>query len=641
MSSIPDYAEFKDWSVKQLVNAASKDASPWKITIPGFQRRLVWPEQKQKELIASIKKGYPFGSLLLFEDKQKKSNESGNRTFYNLIDGLQRTNALKLYTSNPNRFFGATDVDEIDANLPSVIARELGDESDDAKSAVRREIARWVKGVDSFTETSGWEASELIKHLVSEVKRVPRDSNEFYSCTGQLNNNGLFKRQIQEFLQPVREEADISSVKIPIIIFHGPSSELPTVFELLNTQGTTLSKYEVYAARWMDHKCRIANENIRASIWKKYQALEDASFTSDAWEEAPDEKSRIDREYTLFEYLFGFGQYLSDEFPCLFETLPADRPSSVGFNLMSACVGLQIKNMDQLPDHVSLPNLSALEDAILESISFIDSVLRPILSVSQQGRKSASIYHSEYQIISMIATAFKVRYDGSAASQIDGWQSNRNRLQRNLLMRYLYDILRMHWRGSGDSILYDTVSNLRYLNSPPSRRQWESELDRWFTDEQITFVHKRRYVRDTNPEILLLRYIYVHKLSVFENAKTYHVEHIIPVNRLTALLDGEDDKLAMNMVSNLALLESSVNIKKGDSTFVEYVDAQWRDGKTSEDESQRLLQNFAEQLVCPANIVPKHISRSNYDDFVTARFDKLKKAFLDSWRDHIPDDPPA
>lgn len=642
MSSIPIFSEFKDWTVKQLVDAASKDeSSPWQITIPGFQRRLVWPEKNQKELIASIKKGYPFGSLLLYENKQRQHNEPRNRTYYNLIDGLQRTNALKQYTSNPNRFFSATDVDEIDGTLPAAIARELDDESHDAMSVVRREIAKWVQSVESFTETSGWEASGLIKHLVSEVRKVDRGSDKFYSLTGRLNDNGLFRRQIQSFLQAVREQADISTVKIPIIIFHGPSSELPSIFFLLNTKGTMLSKYEVFAARWLDYKCRIENPTIRAAIWKKYQALEDASFTSDAWEDAPDETSRINRQYTIFEYLFGFGQYLSEAFPRLFEAIPADEPSSVGFNLVSACIGLQIKNMNQLPEHISLPDLSSLEVAILESTEFVNSVLQPILSVNQHGRKNASIYHSEYQIISMIATAYMVRYDGADAHEIDGWQSNRDRLSRNLLMRYLYDILRLHWRGSGDSTMYDTVAHLRYLNSPPSRRQWESELDRWFTDEQITFVHKRRYVRDTNPEILLLRYIYVHKLSVFENAKTYHVEHVIPVNRLTALLLHEEDKLAMNMVGNLALLESGINIKKGDSTFVEYVESQRGDGKLSEDEYQRQRHELAEQLICPVDIVPQQITRGSYDDFVTARFDHLKQAFLDSWHDYIPADPPA
>ena len=76
-----------------------------------------------------------------------------------------------------------------------------------------------------------------------------------------------------------------------MLIYSGPSSELPTVFELLNSKGTVLSRYEIYAARWIDVRQQIMNTDVIDVIWKKYETLEDEGFTLDVSEEAPDEAS--------------------------------------------------------------------------------------------------------------------------------------------------------------------------------------------------------------------------------------------------------------------------------------------------------------------------------------------------------------
>ena len=43
-----------------------------KITIPKYQRGIIWDKSKQFALIETIKKGYPFGSILIYEDQQGK-----------------------------------------------------------------------------------------------------------------------------------------------------------------------------------------------------------------------------------------------------------------------------------------------------------------------------------------------------------------------------------------------------------------------------------------------------------------------------------------------------------------------------------------------------------------------------------------
>lgn len=144
----------------------------------------------------------------------------------------------------------------------------------------------------------------------------------------EISQNGILKQALAKFLKDVRETADISKARLPMVIYNGPAFRTSSVFELLNSQGTVLSRYEIYAAQWIDQRQSIKNEAIVTAIWRKYDILEDEGYTLDVAEEAPDSRSRRQREYTLFEYLFGLGQFLSEKYPHLFKRVEADRPSS-------------------------------------------------------------------------------------------------------------------------------------------------------------------------------------------------------------------------------------------------------------------------------------------------------------------------
>jgi len=358
--------------------------------------------------------------------------------------------------------------------------------------------------------------------------------------------------------------------------------------------------------------------------------LEEEGYTLDVAEEAPDNRTRRQREYTLFEYLFGLGQFLSEKYPQLFKRVEADRPSSAGFNLVAACAGLNVKEMDKLPDRFKhIDNREKFEEKILESTDFVLNVMKPILSVKQQSGR-LSVYHSEYQIISLITTAFLVRYDTqNRLEEVEGWRNHRKLLEHNLPMFYLYDILRDFWRGSGDTKLYEIASRLRYIGEPPSWQSWEQVLDAWFWDNQATLQHNRRYVRDATPEILLLKYIYVHKLTVAENALPYHVEHVIPVDQLLRIA-SEEDRWPINAVSNLALLRATDNTRKGNKTFKEFWDAAYASGQISEAAHQEEVVEMADQLICPVDILPSPLTAKGFEDFLLQRFDKLKQAFYEA-----------
>jgi len=627
------------WPVSKLMDAVSSNPSGnSRVTIPEFQRRLVWSQATRKALIDSIKRGYPFGSILIYEDIARGQAAADGKRYYNLIDGLQRTQALKSYVEYQNGYFTRADLED---DFVDAVAKHLRKASDDYKDRIRQTIVDWVKAKKSYDARDGWRTENLVEALIGKVLKYAPDSILYRDLYFDLNRNQEFTAYLGGFLDAVSNEVKlVLDAKIPVLIYSGSSTELPTVFELLNSKGTVLSRYEIYAAQWIDYRQQITNFEIIEAIWKKYETLEDEGFTLDISEEAPDEESRRNRSYTLFDYLFGLGQYLAVKFPRLFKPAKDDRPSSVGFNLLTACMGLRLQEMASLPEVIDELSWADLEACLLESTRFVDSILKPVLATPQYGRKMGPIYHSELMIISMIATAFQIKYAKRDLSPNDSWRADRRKLKQKLPMFYLYEILHDDWRGSGDSKLFDAVRSLRYVDAaPPTEQRWEQVLDDWYYDSQVSLVHTKeakRHIRDSRPEYLLLKYIFADRLS---GAKSYHVEHIIPVVLLQSHM-VEGDEWPMNTIGNLALLERAGELRHNKQTFDVLLQDKRRRGEITPEEQSRQLLDYEGQLHCPVGLLPRPLTKDSFEGFLLDRFELLKREFLKIWRDHIPPDTP-
>jgi len=187
MSSIRGHVDVETWFVEDIIAATTKEIKgKVEITVPKFQRGLVWNKKKQEGLIDSIKKGYPIGTLLLYEVALKSKNSANAVRSYNLIDGLQRSHALKEYSKNPNNFFTKDDIKD---DFVEALAAELNIKSDVDQDKIRDKVTDWVKSVVDFTQAAGWETAGLMKHLVTEVLEIPEESNDYYPAVGKIVGN--------------------------------------------------------------------------------------------------------------------------------------------------------------------------------------------------------------------------------------------------------------------------------------------------------------------------------------------------------------------------------------------------------------------------------------------------------------------
>lgn len=622
------------WKVKDLIDASqTKPAGGRQLTIPGFQRRLAWSDEKREKLIRSIKNGYPFGSLLVFKDKvaSNTSSLSGiQKDYYKLIDGLQRTQALRFYDTNKNRFFRSDEVRDDDVTF---IADRLNRTSNNDRQLIRDTLVRWVQGTSGFSPTDGWETSELVKAVVTYVLGFNEESIEYNDSRIDLLDDRDFIDKLRSFLENASDSADIDDIEIPVIVFEGKSDALEEIFKLLNTEGTPLTKYEIFAAEWMDHTDRIERKEIRDAIWKKYEMLASEGFTLDVTEQAPDESSRRERQYNLFEFLFGFGQCLPMRFERLFKETKADKPNPLAFNLVCACFGIHVSRMEELPESIKHLDKSKLQECIEDSIRRVDVVLDPVLSVKEAGKETVPFYHKEYQIISAIASAFRAKYAVHDLSVLANSKPALDAFNAYFPMHYLYETLVGNWSGSGDSTLHEIVQSQRYLKSAPSTEMWDTALDVWFNGHIGEFRHKGRLVRQDSEAILLLKYIYAHKLTLAENARNYHVEHLIPIKQLKAVMEA-GQAWPINSVGNLAFLQSSENLRKGGLNYVEFRRRQLERGQLADAEFHKEIARDNQQLLCEPDWFPEaqDLNERSLEKFLTRRFKHLKEEFIRVWK---------
>ena len=211
-----------------------------KIVVPKYQRGIVWKENQKKELIDSIKKGIPFGSILLYYDE--------NANNYRLIDGLQRCTTIYEFISNPANFF---DIDDIDDDAIDTLKEQIGTVSNEetVKNKIIEIILKWIK-------TEHKTMQDVVRMQFYGCAKMI--SEEFPTLKGKETETvEIIKPMFDKYIQMCEQ---MSNTKIPAIVISGSEEILPTVFERINSKGSQLTKWQIYAATWSDDKIKINKE---------------------------------------------------------------------------------------------------------------------------------------------------------------------------------------------------------------------------------------------------------------------------------------------------------------------------------------------------------------------------------------------
>ena len=212
------------------------------LQVPAFQRKFVWNNEKKLDLFDSIKRGYPIGSVLLWQpnfesedDYQKFGGEKlgayyipkrNSNSFY-ILDGFQRLSTLIGCLLHPQK-----------AKLKGII----------------RDEKEWFKEFNIVynLKDESFEINRLKDFEGLKVYQIPIyklvDGKEFFNFQKSLFDEE--QETIQEYIEKYEEISLIfQSYELPNInAFGGSITEAVDIFQRLNSTGAPITKDWVISA---------------------------------------------------------------------------------------------------------------------------------------------------------------------------------------------------------------------------------------------------------------------------------------------------------------------------------------------------------------------------------------------------------
>ena len=618
-SAVAKYG-IEHWTITKLCDSYDRIGIA-RLVVPRFQRMLVWSEAKKKQLISSVKAGFPIGSLLM----SLRHNADGQEEYY-LVDGLQRSHALAAFRKHPMLFIDDEQLVKSDPPSEPFLAELHIPVDPENVELLRSVLTDWLREQSSFMASDGWSANHLIRRIFEE-----------YQCSVSYETIERLEQSTNAFLERLEQSVNVGDFEIPVIVFKGSIEDLPEIFDRLNSQGTKLNKFEIFAAAWNDRSVSIQDRQLIEAIRDKYRAF--ASNADVQIEVDPERLGTPQFPFTLFEFFLGLNKLLRKKFPLLFGPLNIRdemETESAGFNLVAASLRIPFSEMQkQLPEKLPLL-LDDFAHRIEKACEEVNAFLKPILAHPGNASKT-KLHHAEYQVVLYCALVYQEMWDQDGKIR-PTWRKARNTLSRTLTMHYLLDILGDAWAGHGDSRLRELLLQRRTeLFEAPMASTWQLTLDKWFDVQMSRRENKSTRIDSTS--VLFLKYLYVHAQTYFEAlAETYDGEHLIPKNRLKGIIkrDQISDGLPISNIANLSFLKMAKNRGKRDRTLLENLHGLPMYCKATPSEKRGMEKDIAKgallRKVEDLNFDPNDddcgLTEEWFRSFCKKRFEYLKELFF-------------
>jgi hypothetical protein len=600
------------WTVKELSDALQNKTKDGKrIVVPMFQRGERWKPEQQKTFIDSLINGYPVGSMLFYEKYEDK------QWIYIFVDGLQRGSCIRSYMTNPTAFFYDDSIpDEICSRILSLI----GEDREENYAEVKRILTDFIKAQHSFRNIQFYKAAASVCEKFGAV-------SDFSVVTPMIDVLADFFREKQDLYDR------IASAVMPVIVYSGPEENLPEIFERINSKGTPLDQYEIYAAAWpVNDKFQIDNREVIEYVIDKYDTLVDAGYTIHGYDR---EELRRDRKVNAFEYLFGLGRWLADKYEILGfgRNISADRVNPLAFELVNACLN-DSDRIRSLYKNIAEIDVNGFEKALVHAVEFVRDSVSVVTRFKGNRRGGGRHFHSKYQIMSMISTSFKEMYPtGDFSAPDPSWSEKKKIISGNLVQYYVYDIITNYWSEGGTGKIHAAAKPNRYMEKI-SGRSWAVALDGFF-ERSMQCSEKTKIANPGNAEYVILNCIYLNTFTAMDQLSLdrFDVEHIAPKEQMRHLIDScGGSGLPVSCIANLCYLPESANRSKGalnfyqDRKYLSYVDLDEVEKKYSFTESEDL--DWMDAPYEKPEDFP--VLRESYTEFCTRRFEKMKRLFCDA-----------
>lgn len=553
-----------------------------KIVVPAYQRGLVWGEKDKKDFVLALSKGYPFGSVLLYQYEGDYETDRKNSR-YSLIDGLQRYSTMREYKKNPGKFWLGKEKDNYENEIENVFKeyqqsvglkwnaekKEKVDkwyenlvENNDRAHIKVKDFSEFLPSVslDSNSELNDMKPDEIVKYLNEMGEKSKEAGDRILDIAVKLD------KSIKNFI-------DLDELNIPTIFFNGDEDELADVFAGLNKSGTKLSKYQVYAAAWSQKRFQLDENDYCSEILKnisdRYEALIDKRDLQIKDYDKDDFLN--ERKVDLSQLAYGLGKIIVEASPALLKTTGEDLYNEIGFGTLGIMTGVGSNKLSTLIkcfDEIKQKHGQLIDD-VIEIVKDINSEFdglteKHVGTISERNEYETGL-SSTFKFLSYIASLWALEYRGT--NRLDkNPQNEMTKTLKNLPIYYILDSLRNSWKGSGDSRLnsYYVVGDSKNksseskpknnYNSQPTSETLKMAFDSYLESEEKSI----RFNALTKS--LTIIYANLSYPTYFENKQTYDFEHVIAKDFLKGLYRTFDIKGAG--IGNALILNSQINQSK-------------------------------------------------------------------------------
>ncbi|MBP3741435.1 MAG: DUF262 domain-containing protein [Treponema sp.] len=594
------------------------------IEIPSYQRGIVWSQSQINDLLDSIKRGLPFGSILLFK------RPDGH---YLIIDGLQRTSSIYKFVNEPGKFFEESDINKKDI-LNLITKFNISGNKEELYSDISSELINWVKSNKTMKEVKDLQYAEFGYIL----------SNKYSILKGKEFEIG---KLVSPMLKNFKDICDnILSKKIPAIVMTGTDDNLPDVFDRINSKGTTLSKYDIYSASWGDEKYYI-DESLPKEILEANRDRYDNMLYGQLQLADYDSVDFIKtRELKLFELAFGFGKYISNTWPQLFgESSDPKKMCGIGFNLINACLcnpNNKLKAMKSIfNDKIGQENITIFISKIIECINEVDKTIGAINKFKGNSQKNNAFKpkHTDFQILSIILTIFINKYvifERDTYGEIKNffytfdkenpaWKNLKPVFDKNVIRIYLMEIVNGRWSGTGDKKLDLIIENPQYYMRVVSEKEFRDTIESWYNGLNSERLELSRVSNPKEPELILMAAIYIHTFSAKQNLDDsfYDIEHLATKKLMKTKLEkyNGDLRLPISSFGNLCYLPSILNRQKKEKTI--YQDKNYRNCVRLEEVEEKYTFTQEKDLAFLDEDLTADAFKKKYFEFINLRFTRM------------------
>ncbi len=215
------------------------------LQIPAFSRDFVWTNEKKLALFDSVKKGYPIGSILLWQPDFEKEED------YEKL-GTEKLGAYNMPKRNYNSFYVLDGVQRLSTLIGCLIHPEKA-----KQKGIIRDEKEWEKewkivynlknGLFEINRSKGFD--NLAFYQIPVYRLI--DGKEFFSFQKQLSLFEENENAIEKYINKYEEISLIfQNYEIPNTqIYKASFSEILDIFQRLNSTGAPITADWVVSAR--------------------------------------------------------------------------------------------------------------------------------------------------------------------------------------------------------------------------------------------------------------------------------------------------------------------------------------------------------------------------------------------------------